>query len=172
MHSEGIAAFRKSAFDRYRAACILVKGRAAETALRLCNSAGIATTFAVIVASGICGFSHAQDKPPTPSQDQNTTSATQTSTPFVFHFTSREVVVDVIATEPGGPLTDLEPGDLEVIDRAPDTDPLSQTVSSLRVVDPAVATIPRGASTLPPIKAVCNETPSITSLPTILASMD
>jgi hypothetical protein len=38
----------------------------------------------------------------------------------------------------GGPVTDLQPDDLEVIDRAPETDPASQTVSSLRVVDPAV----------------------------------
>jgi hypothetical protein len=57
----------------------------------------MARTFAVIVAVGICVFGRAQDNPPTPSQDLNTTSATPTDTPYVLHVTSREVVVDVVA---------------------------------------------------------------------------
>ena len=106
---------------------------------RLNNSIGMAITFAVVVALGVCGFGRAQDNPQIPPQDQNTTSATPTGRPYVLRVTSREVVVDVVATNAlGGPVTDLQPDDLEVIDRAPDTDPLSQTVSSLRVVDPTV----------------------------------
>ena len=65
----------------------------------------------------------------------------QPGSPFVLRVTTREVVVDVIAVDGHQrTVTDLQSRDFEVFDRAAGADAVAQTVSNLRLFDPATDT--------------------------------
>jgi len=62
----------------------------------------------------------------------------QPGTPYTFHVTTREVVVDIIAVDAHNrPVLDLAPADLKVFDEVGRSRRASKTISSLRIVDPS-----------------------------------
>jgi hypothetical protein len=60
------------------------------------------------------------------------------TTPYTFHVTKSEVVVDVIAVDAQNhPVLNLVPADLKVFDEADRSQTASKAISSLRIVDPS-----------------------------------
>ncbi len=105
-----------------------------ETTPMFSSGALAAVALALMLASPILP----SQQNPTHSHEANNPASPQPDTPYVFHFTTREVLLDVIAVDPHDhPITDLRPDELQVFDRAGRSAAVSQTVSSLRLIDPS-----------------------------------